>query len=68
MARANIGQAAGALEIGGRRIAQHIERQVLPVLSTYWLEGMQQRNLAPHIVLTWSDTAGYTVEQARPKP
>lgn len=66
LARANIGQAAGAMEIGGRRIAQHIERHVLPVLSTYWLEGMQQRNLATHIVLTWSDARGYSVESTTP--
>lgn len=62
-ARSHISQAAGALEIGGRRISQHIERHVLPVLSTYWLEGMQHRNLASHIELDWSETAGYTVYQ-----
>jgi type VI secretion system protein VasG len=61
-AKQQIGQAAGALEIGGRRIAQHIERHVLPVLSTYWLEGVQRQDLADAIELDWTSAQGYSLK------
>lgn len=62
-AKEQIAQAAGAMEIGGRRIAQHIERQVLPVLSTYWLEGMQRQSLAHTLELDWTKAQGYCLKE-----
>lgn len=62
-ARLQIAQAAGAMEIGGRRIAQHIERHILPVLSSYWLEGMQSRQLASAIELDWTADHGYCLKE-----
>ena len=65
-ARQQIAQAAGAMEIGGRRIAQHIERHILPVLSTYWLQAMQSRQLVDAIELDWTVTQGYSLKEIRP--
>lgn len=64
-AQQHIAQAAGALEIGGRRIAQHIERHVLPVLSTYWLEGMQNKQLASAIELECTAEKGYSLREIK---
>jgi len=61
-ARAQVAQAAGALEIGGRRIAQHIERHILPVLAAHWLKAMPSQAGQQSLQLSWTSTDGYTLE------
>lgn len=62
-AQAQMGQAAGSLEIGGRRIAQHIERQILPILARYWLESMQRPARANELLLDWQAETGYVLTE-----
>ena len=62
-AKAQMGQAAGALEIGGRRIAQHIERHILPLLAARWLQAMQSQSTLGALSLDWQDGAGYVVTE-----
>jgi type VI secretion system protein VasG len=62
-AKKQIGQAAGSMEIGGRRIAQHIERHVLPVLSIYWLERIQSSQLAIGLEMDWLEGQGYFLKE-----
>lgn len=62
-AKKKIGQAAGSMEIGGRRIAQHIERHVLPVLSIYWLERIQSSQLAQRLEMDWLEGQGYSLKE-----
>lgn len=66
-ARQQVAGAAGALEIGGRRIAQHIERHILPVLATHWLETLAVEHVGTALRLDWQEQAGYLLEQISPK-
>lgn len=58
-AREAVQQSGGALEIGGRRIAKHIERKILPVLSMHWLQMPLDTHSPSALTLDWSVERGY---------
>lgn len=68
-ARARVAQAAGALEIGARRIAQHIDNQILPVLAAHWLQSMSDpaQAIEPWH-LRWGPGTGYRLEPCPDPP
>lgn len=58
-ALAQVQQATGSFEIGGRRIAQHIEREILPLLSMHWLRKPYVDVEVSQLLLGWEQEEGY---------
>lgn len=54
-------QASGTHETGGRRIAQHIERLILPQLANVWLSAMQEIKKLQRLHLDIAERVTYAV-------
>jgi ATP-dependent Clp protease ATP-binding subunit ClpA len=53
--------ASGMHETGGRRIAQHIERLILPKLANVWLSAMRESIPAQKLQLALDEKSAYVV-------
>ncbi|PUE28966.1 type VI secretion system ATPase TssH [Limnohabitans sp. Jir72] len=58
---AQIVAASGMHETGGRRIAQHIERLILPKLANVWLGAMRENMLTQKLQLDLDEKSAYVV-------
>jgi type VI secretion system protein VasG len=54
-------RASGTHETGGRRIAQHIERLILPLLANSWLSAMQESQKIQRLQLDICSPTAYVV-------